>query len=108
MILAGELTSEVDIESPTVTNTTGNVTETFAAFARNVPAGVTPRESMTAKQAAGVQAQTSHLVKIRYRDDVTSTCRLTIGTRVLNIVGPPRRVPEARPEYLVMECTEVE
>lgn len=76
--------------------------------ARSVPAEVIARESMTARQAAAVQAITSHLVRMRYRSDIDSTCRLKIGSRVLNILGPPRRVPEARPRELVMECLEAE
>jgi len=110
MLLASRLTSKVDIEEPTTENTSGEVSETWAAIATNVPAEMINREAMTAKQAGGIQAQTSHLVTIRYRSDltVTSTCRLKLGTRVLNILGPPRRKPEARPVELIMECMEVE
>jgi head-tail adaptor len=107
-ILSYELTSRVDIEMPTATNADGSVSETWATLARGVPAEVIPRESMSTKQAAGVQAQTSHLVRMRIRTDVTSQCRLVLGTRYLNILGPPRRLPEARPTELVMECLEVE
>ncbi len=108
MLFPCQLASKVDLETPTVTNTDGVATESWVVTARSVPAQVIPRESMTTKQAAGVQAQTSHLVRMRIRTDVTSKCRLKLGTRTLNIVGPPRRVPEARPTELVMECTEVE
>lgn len=110
MILASQLTSTVDIQSATVTNTKGSAEETWSTLAASVPAEVIARESMTVKQAAGVQAQTSHLVRMRIRTDlsITSKCRLKLGTRYLNILGPPRRVPEARPVELVMECTEVE
>lgn len=108
MLFASELTSRIDIQSPTLVNTNGEATETWATIARHVPAQIVPRESMTTKQAAGVKSMTSHLVRMRYREDVTSQCRLVRGTRYLNILGPPRRVPEARPEELVMECVEVE
>jgi head-tail adaptor len=107
-MFASQLTSTVDIQEPTVTNTDGSTTEAWSTIARGVPAAVVARESMTVKQAAGVQAQTSHLVSMRYRADVTSKCRLKLGTRYLNILGPPRRSPEARPVAIVMECVEVE
>lgn len=110
MVLAGQLTATVDIQTPTVTNSNGSTSETWAALAASVPAELIPRESMTVKHAAGVQAQTSHLVRMRYRTDitVTSKCRIKWGTRYFNILGPPRRIPEARPVWLVMETMEVE
>lgn len=110
MILASHLTSTVNIETATVANSDGSTSETWSTLASNVPAEVIARESMTVKQAAGVQAQTSHLVRMRIRTDltITSRCRLKLGSRYLNILGPPRRVPEARPQELVMECLEVE
>lgn len=108
MLLAGHLTSLVTIQSPTVANTSGDVAESWSTVASSVPAEVIPRASMTKQQAAGVQAETSHLVRMRIRTDVTSKCRLLLGTRYLNILGPPRRLPEARPTELVMECLEVE
>jgi head-tail adaptor len=110
MILASHLTSTVDIQSPTVANSDGSTSETWSTLAGNVPAEVIARESMTVRQAAGVQAQTSHLVRMRIRTDltITSRCRLKLGSRYLNILGPPRRVPEARPVELVMETMEVE
>jgi len=108
MMLASQLTSRVDIEEPTTTNTKGVSSSSWTVIARSVPAEVVPRESMTVKQAAGVQAQTTHLVTIRIRTDITSKCRLKLGSRTLNILGPPRRVPEARPEKMILECIEVE
>ena len=108
MLLPCHLTCRVDIESPTVTNTDGVSVEAWGALARGIPADVVARESMTARQAAGIQPQTSHLVRMRIRTDVTSKCRLVLDGRYLNILGPPRRVPEARPVELVMECVEVE
>jgi SPP1 family predicted phage head-tail adaptor len=107
-LTAGELTSKVTIEESTATNIDGVATETWSTVQASVPAKITARESMTVRQAAQVKAETSHLVTMRYRDDITSRCRLTIGTRVLNILGPPRRAPETRPVALVMECLEVE
>lgn len=107
-MLASQLTSTVDIEQPTTAIADGVATETWSTIARGIPAEVIARESMTVKQAAAVQAQTSHLVTVRIRTDLTSLCRLKLGTRYLNILGPPRRVPEARPDRLVMECLEVE
>jgi len=105
---AYSLTSTVDIETPTTTNTSGETSETWTVVARGVPAEVKARESLTKTEAAGLKALTSHRVRMRPRSDVDSLCRLKLGDRVLNILGPPRRVPEARPRALVMECMEVE
>jgi len=105
---AYQLTSEVDIETPTTTVTDGDAAETWSVVARDVPAEVKARASLTKTESQGLKALTSHRVRMRYRSDVSSTCRLKLGDRVLNILGPPRRVPEARPRELVMECLEVE
>lgn len=108
MLSASELASRVTIEAPASANVDGEVVETWAVVQAGVPAQVIARDSLTLRQAAQVQAQTTHLVTLRYRGDVTSRCRLRIGERTLNILGPPRRVPETRPEAVVMECVEVE
>lgn len=105
---ASELTSRVTIEAPAAASVDGEVVETWTTLQAGVPAKVVARSSMTIRQAAQVQAQTTHLVTLRYRDDVTSRCRLRIGERTLNILGPPRRVPETRAVAVVMECVEVE
>jgi len=108
MIRPSELTSRVDIENPTTTNTDGVVAETWTTLASDVPASVQPRSSLTFTQAAQVQAQTSHVVRMRYRSGITSKTRLSIGDRVFHLVGPPRREPEARPTDLVCEAVEME
>lgn len=108
MLFASDLTSRIDIQAPVLANTDGEATEAWQTIARHVPAYIVPRESMTTRQAAGVKPLTTHLVRMRYREDLTSRCRLARGGRYLNILGPPRRVPESRPDELVMECVEVE
>jgi len=108
MVLASELTSRVDIENPTTTNTDGVTSETWSSVVSSEPAAIIPRESLTFTQAAQVQAQTTHLIKIRYRSGITSKTRLKIGDRVFHLVGPPRRIPEARPTELVFEAVEME
>jgi head-tail adaptor len=108
VLTASELTSKVDIEEPTVTNTDGVTSESWSSVQEGVPAKIVARGSMTYRQASVVKAQTTHLVTIRYRDDIDSRCRLKIGSRVLHIIGPPRRIPETRPVSLEMECQEAE
>jgi SPP1 family predicted phage head-tail adaptor len=108
MLPSGEYTSRIDIETPTATNTNGEVTEAWASTEKGVPARVTPRESLTFTQAAQVQQKTTHVVTVRYRDDLTSLSRFKIGSRTFNIQGMPRRMPEARPTELVFEVVEVE
>lgn len=108
MLSASELTSRIDIETPTPTNIHGVVTESWASTETGVPASITPRNAMTFTQAAQVQAKTTHIVKIRYRDDITSRTRFKIGSRVFHIVGPPMRDPEDRPTALIFEAIEAE
>lgn len=108
MLSATELRDRVTIEKATVTNTDGIPTETWSRVQANVPAKIVAMKSPAVNQAAQVTGQTWHQVTIRYRDDITSRCRFKIGSRILHIEGPPRRVPETRTEALVMECIEVE
>ena len=105
---ATALTSKITIERPTFTNVDGVATEAWSVVQAGVPAMVVARSSMTVRQAAQVQPQTTHLVTLRFRDDIDSLCRLKIGDRVLHILGPPRRMPETRPTGLMMECIEGE
>lgn len=104
---ARELRHQVAIHAPTVTNTDGESTTTWATFARPW-AQIIPRGSFTRYQAQQVQPETTHIVRIRYRDGVTSEMRLMRGARILHIVGPPRRIPDDVPWLLEMECKESE
>lgn len=62
------------------------------------------REGWVQKQ---VDAELTHLVKLRYRSDVTSRMRLKVGTTILNIKGPPRNVQNAN-VLLEIDCVEEE
>lgn len=108
MLTASELTSRIDFETPTATNSNGVVSESWASVEKGVPASIIPRSSMTFTQAAQVQASTTHLVKVRFREDIDSMTRFKIGSRVFHIAGPPRREPEDRPTALVFEAIEME
>jgi len=108
MISASELTSRLTIQNPTTTNSDGVSTDTWTTAESNVPASVVPRDSLTFTQAAQVKAETSHVVRMRYRSNVTSKTRFVLGTRTLHVLGLARRVPEDRPTEIIMECLEVE
>lgn len=105
---AGGFETKLVIETPTVTNTDGASTTTWAATGRT-GAKVVPRQAVAEWRAAQMQPETTHLVHIPFRrTGIDSKSRLVNGSRILHIVGPPKRIPEARPRYLEMECVEAE
>jgi len=103
-IAAGNLNKQVVIQKPARAFTAGEAAVTWidvaAVWAQIRPA--TSREVWQAKQA---QAELTHRVTIRYRADMTAELRIQYGTRILNLVGPPRNIDEAN-EILEMDCVE--
>ncbi len=63
----------------------------------------TSREFMAAQQ---VNADITHMLKMRYRSGVTASHRLKIGTRILNILGPPVNVGERGVEMMITAIEE--
>lgn len=49
---------------------------------------------------------TSHRIRIRYREDITSDCRVTYRNRIFTIYGHPINVEEAN-VWLDLMCKEV-
>lgn len=105
-LAAGTLNQRVTIEQPTESvDSYGEATQSWAT----IPGGAVwasidtggGREFYRAQQT---QADLTHLVTIRYRDDVTNKMRLKFGTRYLNIV----RVVNAGEENVKLELQCVE
>jgi SPP1 family predicted phage head-tail adaptor len=106
-LAAGELRDRVSLQQPTyASDTAGAVVPTFATV-KTVWAKVEPlSDSMIALAAQGIGA-ISHRVTIRYYSGITSGWRILWGSRVFDIVGPPRNVNE-RDVYMELRCSETE
>ena len=103
---AGKLDKRIIIQSRTVTTgADGSHTE---AWADDATVSVqfmkaTSREFVSAQQ---VNADVTHVLKMRYRSGVTSLHRLKFGTRILNISGPPINADERGVEMLITAIEE--
>lgn len=73
---------------------------TEVATVRAAVLPLTGREFYAAQQ---VNAEITYKVRLRYRADVTSGCRLVWRSQVLEVVGPPVNV-ESRNRELVLNC----
>lgn len=105
MIATGRLTQQIAIEEPTATQDAyGAVTHSWAKKCYCWAAIETPsgREAILSGQPQGVL---SHVVRIRYKSDITPKMRVKWGTRVLNIGSAID--PNQRHEELQLVCTEV-
>jgi SPP1 family predicted phage head-tail adaptor len=96
---AGSLTKRVVLENPTITSdgdggftTSWTELDPSPVWAAVIPASAAARERL---MASSVQADATHLVEMRYHSEVTVKTRLTLGTRYLQVVGPPQNVDEA-------------
>lgn len=84
---AGLLRHQITIESPTRTqDSLGEPLLTWSTFA-TTRASVEPLRGMELIQAAGVEANITHRVTIRFRDGLRPDMRIRHRGRVLNIVS---------------------
>lgn len=106
VIRAGELRHMVDVEqkSGSTTDGMGNSYQTWAALYPDVPCSVRPISGRERWSADKTQAVTTHEVRMRFLDGITSGMRLKFGARYLN-VNSVLNVGELDIE-LVLECTE--
>lgn len=88
---AGRLRWRVTIQHPTrtVSNTSGEKAVAFGTNDADVTVWaeikpVTAREQIQATQTQGIA---THVITMRYRDDVTDQCRIKFGDRIFNITG---------------------
>lgn len=104
----GALRHQVTLQGPgtAVSDGDGGYTQTPAAigtvFASIQPATARDLERIVANVE---QSNASHLVTIRYRDDVDTTTQVLFGTRVLKVTGVQN--PDERNISLVLVCTEI-
>jgi SPP1 family predicted phage head-tail adaptor len=103
---AGQLRSWVELQTRTSTqDTEGSPTDTWRSVDR-VPARVRPLSAREYLLAAQAGETITHLVTIRYRDDVTHNARLLLdGNRALNILTATD--PEELQEQLDLYCEEI-
>lgn len=105
---AGALRKRVDIEEATeVVDGFGDVVQTWAAIASDLPAAVIPVRGKELNKNQQTTAELSHRVTVRFSPDVwqvDTKCRIKYGTRYFDIksaMSPGREFRE-----LVFECVE--
>lgn len=87
---AGQLgRHRIDIQQPVegTADAAGEIPITWSAYASSVPVEITPQGGREFVQAAQVQAEMTHLLRIRYLAGVTSAMRVMFGTRKLYILA---------------------
>ena len=105
---AGELRDYIRLQKPTyTTDDAGAVMPTTWTTQASVWAKVEPLSDSMSAQAAQAFGSISHRVTIRYYSGITSGWRMLYGSRVLDVVGPPRDVEE-RHVYMELRCNETE
>jgi len=105
MINAGSLNKRIELQvSSKVANGTGGFVTTWATLA-TVWAAIWPLSANDVQEAMKTSAQTTHRVRIRYRDNVKSSMRIKFGNRYFSIIAPPIN-PNMANEYLDLLCKE--
>lgn len=96
----------VDIEQPVegTADAAGEIPITWSVYASSVPVEILPQGGREFYQAAQVQAEMTHLLKLRYLPGVTSKMRALFGTRELNILDV-QNVDE-RGREMLLTCKE--
>jgi SPP1 family predicted phage head-tail adaptor len=92
----------VTLSGPTpVDDDEGGNTRTYAPLVpATVPAAIESLRGVERFQAASSETTVTHKVLIRWHPSVTARTRLTWGTRVLEVVGPPVEIGRRR----LLEC----
>lgn len=91
---AGALRNRITIQQRSVTrNDVGEEVESWSTW-NSVWAQIEPVSSREFLEARAQGAEISHRVTIRAIDGLTHEMRVLFGSRVLDIVGPPRDVGE--------------
>lgn len=101
----GQLRDLVTIEQATTTQAAdGYPAPTWSTLQADVPAEVLTRSVAEGLRGQQVDPTATHLVTVRYRDDVTAEQRLAWGTRTLNVIGT--RDADGRRRFLTIDCRE--
>ena len=101
------MTQQVVIEEPTEASDHGDVTTTWGTLA-TVWASVHETGSREAWRQQQIYGELSHMVRMRARNNVTSKHRIKLGSRVLEILGPPRVVRIDSIVMIEIACRELE
>lgn len=100
----GRLRHRVTVqERSTTRDSYGAPAHTWTATHASVPAEVTAISGRELLAADAVQGETTHRVRMRYRDGVTTDNRVLFGTRVFNI---RQVIPDRLENALEILCTE--
>ena len=106
---AGDLRHSITFKESTETQVSaGTRTRTWNPIARcpHTRARINTVNSTESAGPGGEATVLTHVVTVRYRDDITSETRIYWNARVLRILGPPVDTDGAHVE-LVMQCAEV-
>lgn len=105
---AGKLRDRVTIESPQRTTSAATNHRKVSGWETvdTVWADVQDDGGARFPEAMRVAARITTTVRMRYRTDVTPSCRILFRGRVLKIVSPPMNPDGVRRE-LLLGCTEV-
>jgi SPP1 family predicted phage head-tail adaptor len=102
---AGELRHKVTIVTPTADGTEDEYGHSVPnTESVNVWAAELPQSSREYYRASQIQGDLSTLLRMRWRDDISRTSVVTIGSRVLNVLGTMN--PDGRRIELLVMCKE--
>lgn len=99
-LLRHEVTIQANVETQAAD---GSVARTWSDIA-TVAASIEPLSGREGLLAAQINPEVTHLVKMRYRDDVNSRCRLLFGARVFQVDSVLNT--QERNIELVLQCIE--
>lgn len=84
---AGDLRRQMVLQSRTPTLTeNGQEAYTWTTVA-NVWASIRPLGGRELEMARAVQSESTHIIEIRYRENINAKMRLTYGGKIYNITG---------------------
>ena len=104
MIDAGALRHAMVLQRMSVTQTSFRESVQSPVFVADLWAEVLRESSAEFQLAKGQHVQMTHLLRIRYRSDVTNAHRLVWGARILNIQSVIDE--DARKHFLRLICVE--
>lgn len=105
--MIGTMQQQVVIQSPAEANDHGDVTTTWATLT-TVWASVHTAGSSEAWRQQQVYGELSHVVRMRARNNVSAKHRIKMGSRILEILGPPKPVRIDGVALIELACREKE
>jgi SPP1 family predicted phage head-tail adaptor len=101
---AGQLRNYVTVQTPTITqDSSGQPSETWSTL-WTAWASIEPQSASEGLTGEGVLASRSYVVTMRYLASITPRCRISWGSRVLDIVGVMNT--DERNQMLTLTCRE--